>query len=31
MKLLREVITHSAFAVSLFVREKKQLPIAKSF
>jgi hypothetical protein len=26
MKLLREVITHSAFAVSLFVKKKK-LPI----
>ena len=25
MKLLREVITHSAFAVSLFVRKKKQV------
>jgi hypothetical protein len=27
MKLLREVITHSAFAVSLFVRKKNKLPI----
>jgi hypothetical protein len=31
MKLLREVITHSAFAVSLFVRKKNKLPITKSF